>query len=163
MTTTSTSSEATSAGAPVIASVAGPFPVLQVALDFLELDRSLAVAREAVAGGADWLEAGTPLIKSEGLEAVRRLRAAFPQHVIVADLKIMDAGRVEVEAAAKAGADVVVCLAAASDSTIRQCVEAAGRYGARVVCDLLGVADQVARSREVEKLGGDTAALLSHC
>lgn len=36
-------------------------PVLQLALDFVDLKRALKVAREAVAGGMDWLEAGTPL------------------------------------------------------------------------------------------------------
>ena len=58
--------------------------------------RALAVAREAVAGGADWVEAGTPLIKAEGLTAVRALKAEFPDKTIVADMKTMDAGRVEV-------------------------------------------------------------------
>ena len=51
----------------------GP-PILQVALDLVETDRAVQIADEAVAGGADWLEAGTPLIKSEGLQAVRALR-----------------------------------------------------------------------------------------
>ena len=37
-------------------------PIVQVALDFVDLPRALEVAREAVAGGADWIEAGTPLI-----------------------------------------------------------------------------------------------------
>ena len=72
--------------------VDGPFPALQAALDFLELDRALALAGEAVRGGVDWLEVGTPLIKSEGLEAVRRIRAAFPGHVIVADLNLKRLG-----------------------------------------------------------------------
>lgn len=35
------------------------FPVIQAALDFVEIDRSLKLAEEAVNGGADWLEAGT--------------------------------------------------------------------------------------------------------
>ncbi|MCL6107036.1 MAG: bifunctional hexulose-6-phosphate synthase/ribonuclease regulator, partial [Actinobacteria bacterium] len=38
-------------------------PIIQIALDFVDLPRALAVAAEAVQGGADWLEAGTPLIK----------------------------------------------------------------------------------------------------
>ena len=42
-------------------------PVLQVALDFMHLRRALQAAKEAVEGGADWVEAGTPLIKSEGV------------------------------------------------------------------------------------------------
>ena len=40
-------------------------PVLQVALDHMHLKRALLAAKEAVEGGADWLEAGTPLVKSE--------------------------------------------------------------------------------------------------
>ena len=40
-------------------------PVLQVALDFMHKKRALEIAAEAVKGGADWIEAGTPLIKSE--------------------------------------------------------------------------------------------------
>ena len=51
---------------------------LQVALDFVDLSRAMKVAEAAVAGGADLIEAGTPLIKSEGLDVVRKLRAAFP-------------------------------------------------------------------------------------
>ena len=47
---------------------------LQVALDFLNLSRALGVARLAAAAGEVILEAGTPLIKSEGLNAVRALR-----------------------------------------------------------------------------------------
>ena len=62
---------------------------------------------------------GTPLIKSEGLQAVRELHARWPDEVIVADMKTMDAGRAEVEFAAKAGARVVGVLGAASDATIR--------------------------------------------
>ena len=57
----------------------------------LELSRAQKVAREAVAGGVHILEAGTPLIKSEGLDAVRWLRQEFPNHTIVADMKVMDA------------------------------------------------------------------------
>ena len=79
-------------------------PILQVALDFANLSQALRVAEEAVAGGAQWLEAGTPLIKSEGLATVRELKKRFPDHTIVADMKTMDAGRVEVEMAAQAGA-----------------------------------------------------------
>ena len=75
-------------------------PVLQVALDFENLPRALAAAKEAVEGGAEWIEAGTPLLKSEGLDAVRELKKAFPKLRIVADMKVMDTGAFEVEIAA---------------------------------------------------------------
>ena len=127
--------------------------ILQVALDFLDLPRALKVAEEAVAGGADWLEAGTPLIKSEGLEAVRALRKKYPKKVIVADMKIIDTGRIEVEAAAKAGANVVGVLGEASSATIRECIEAARNYGAKIMVDLIECPDVVGRSKEAEALG----------
>ena len=128
---------------------------MQVALDFVDLPRALAVAAEAVAGGCDWVEAGTPLIKAEGLEAVRRLKAAFPDKTIVADMKTMDAGRIEVEYAAKAGAGVVGVLGAASDSTIKECAEAARNYGCKLIVDMIEVPDPVARARTAQELGAD--------
>lgn len=134
-------------------------PLLQVALDFIELDRAMKVAAEAAEGGADWLEAGTPLIKSAGLESVRALRKSFPAHTIVADMKTMDAGRIEVEYAAKAGAHVVYVLAAASDSTIAECVAAGKEYGARIFADLMEVADPIARAKRLQELGVDGISL----
>lgn len=131
-------------------------PVLQVALDFENLSRALQVAKEAVEGGADWVEAGTPLIKSEGLDAVRELKRAFPNHRIVADLKVMDTGAFEVEIAAKAGADLVTVLGAADDDTIADAVRAGEKYGAEIVVDLLNVADPIARSKRSAELGAAT-------
>jgi len=133
----------------------GERPILQVALDFVDLSRALLLAEEAVAGGADWVEAGTPLIKSVGLDAVRRLKERFPEKTIVADLKIMDAGRIEVEYAAKAGAGVVSVLAVASDSTIRECLEAGRQYGAKIVGDLINAPDPVTRAKELAAMGID--------
>ncbi len=143
------------------ATVNGPFPVLQVALDFLDIERAEKLGQEAVAGGADWIECGTPLIKSEGLDAVRRIRSLFPQHVVIADLKTMDAGKVEVESAAKAGASIAVCMAAAADATIRQCVEAGAAYGVKIYCDTLGIANAAERAKQVEALGVDIIGV--HC
>jgi len=136
-------------------------PVLQVALDFINLDRAIKCAEEAVKGGVDWLEAGTPLIKSEGLNAVRELRKRFPKKTIVADMKIMDAGRTEVEIAAKSGANVVCVLGAASDATIKECIEAAHNYGTKIQVDLIAVKDVKKRAKEIEKLGADYIGI--HC
>jgi len=129
--------------------------ILQVALDFVDLKRAIKVAGEAVEGGADWLEAGTPLIKSEGLNAVRTLKKLFPEKTIVADLKTFDAGRAEVEMAAKAGADIVSVMAAAPIETIRDSVLAGRNYGCRIMVDFLGVADVEIRARQLAKTGVD--------
>ena len=134
---------------------------LQVALDFIELSRALAVAEAAVAGGADLIEAGTPLIKSEGLQAVRALRAKFPAVTIIADMKTMDAGKIEAEAAAKAGANVITVCGPASESTIRECVEAGRHYGIEVAVDLMGLEDPLAFAKRAGELG--VAWLDVHC
>src|SRR2546426_1750015 len=130
-------------------------PILQVALDFMHLKRALQVAREAVKGGADWVEAGTPLIKSEGVDVVRALRKEFPGKTIVADLKIMDTGALEVEIAAKAGANVITVMGVTDDATIVEAVKAARRYGAKIMIDLMRVTDKPARAKSLESLGVD--------
>jgi len=130
-------------------------PVLQVALDLLELDRALAIAKESVLGGADWIEAGTPLIKSEGMEAVRALAKQFPDLTIVADMKVADTGAMEVEMAAKAGADIVCLLGDADDAVIADAVRAASVFGVRLMADLINTRNPVARAKELEGLGVD--------
>jgi len=126
---------------------------LQVALDFVDLSRALKAADAAAGAAADILEAGTPLIKSEGLEAVRRLKSRFPGIPIVADMKTMDAGRTEMESASKAGARVVTVLGLASKSTLEECAEAGRNYGLEIAVDLLGVPEPVELAKWCEKAG----------
>jgi 3-hexulose-6-phosphate synthase/6-phospho-3-hexuloisomerase len=128
-------------------------PILQVALDLMQLNRAVAIAHEAVDGGADWVEVGTPLIKSDGAEAVRVIRREFPNMKVIADTKTMDVGGLEVEMMAKAGADIVTILGLADDSTIAEAVSAGRKYGAEVMIDMINVPDCVARAKTAEKLG----------
>jgi 3-hexulose-6-phosphate synthase/6-phospho-3-hexuloisomerase len=129
--------------------------VLQVALDILELKRALQIAQESFNGGADWIEAGTPLIKSEGMQAIRSMRDRFPDSIIVADMKVADTGTLEVEMAAKAGANIVCILADADDSVIAESVRAASLYGIRIMADLINVADPIPRALKLETMGVD--------
>ena len=94
-----------------------------VGTDYLNTAQAEVLAAEVVPAGIPWVEVGTPLIKAAGLDAVRAIRAAYPGVTLVADMKVMDAGRVEVEAAAKAGADVVMRLVAL-DATVTDCIAA---------------------------------------
>ncbi len=125
---------------------------LQLALDLLEIDRAIRIAEEA-AEYIDLIEAGTPLVKSEGMAAVRALRKAFPDHGIVADMKTMDTGAIEVEMAAKSGADIVAILGGADDSTIEDAVRSARKYGVALMADLLSVDDPINRAKKLEELG----------
>jgi 3-hexulose-6-phosphate synthase / 6-phospho-3-hexuloisomerase len=129
--------------------------ILQVALDLLEQKRALQIAQESVDGGVDWIEAGTPLIKSEGIQAVRSLRDHFPRATIVADMKVADTGAIEVEMAAKAGADIVCILAEADDAVVAEAVRAARLYGIRLMADLINAQDPQARAVQLEAMGID--------
>lgn len=130
-------------------------PILQVALDLLELPRAVQIAKEAMAGGADWIEVGTPLIKSEGMKAVTLMREIFPRTTIVADMKVADTGTLEVEMAAKAGASVVCVLADADNAVIQEAMRAARLYGVTLMADLINTADPVVRAKELEGMGID--------
>ncbi len=130
-------------------------PKLQVALDFTDLDTAIRVGEMAIEGGCDILEAGTPLIKSIGIESVRKLRHAFPRTQIVADMKIIDAGRIEARLAAEAGADIITVLGVADDSTIKDVISEAKSHGVSVCGDLITIKDPVKRAIELESLGID--------
>ena len=133
--------------------------ILQVALDMMHLNRALAIGKEAVEGGADWVEAGTPLLKSEGAGAIRALKKAFPDRTIVADMKTMDVGSFEVEIAVKAGADIVTVMGLSDDATISESVLTARKYGAKVMVDLMNVPDMVMRANQSADLGASYVCL----
>jgi 3-hexulose-6-phosphate synthase len=131
------------------------YPIVQLSLDLTSLDEALATAAIGVEAGVDWLEAGTPLLLAEGLRAVEGLRARFPDHAIVADLKTMDGGYLEAEMMAKAGANLVVVMGRAHEATIRRVVDAGRDFGIKVMGDNLAADDRVACAQWMERLGVD--------
>ena len=137
------------------------WPKLQVALDLRDLDDALRIAEAAYRGGAEFLEAGTPLIKSVGMECVRELKKRFPNATVVADLKTLDVGWMETEIAAQAGADIVGISGLSNDNTIKDAVGCARKYGIEIMCDLIEVKNPVKRAKEIEKLGADYICLHS--
>ena len=131
---------------------------LQIALDAGGTDSLLQIGR-AVAPYAGWIEVGTPWIMQEGMAPVRRVREMLPDHVIVADLKIMDAGEHEAGIGFNAGADIVTVLGAASNATISGAIRAARVHGRKVMVDLIRVADTTARMQEVLQMGAHYVGL----
>jgi len=124
----------------------------QMALDSLDFDATVALATK-VAPHVDILEIGTPCIKHNGIELLKTLRAKFPNNKILVDLKTMDAGFYEAEPFYKAGADIVTFLGTADLGTIKGVIDVANKYGKQAQVDLINVADKVARTKEVAKLG----------
>jgi 3-hexulose-6-phosphate synthase len=129
--------------------------VVQISLDLTNIDEALETAELAMRAGVDWLEAGTPLILAEGLHGVRKLREAFPETPIVADLKTMDGGYLEVEMMARAGATHVVVMARAHEETVKCVVEAGKDFGVEVMGDNMISPDMVEGAKWLEVLGCD--------
>ena len=129
------------------------YGIVQVSLDLKTMDDALRMAAIAVEAGADWLEIGTPLAMAEGAHAARRSRAEYPDHPLIADLKIMDGGYGEAQMFAEAGADAVVVMARAHDATVQRVCEAGRDFGFLVMGDDMGAPDRVAEARRLEELG----------
>jgi 3-hexulose-6-phosphate synthase len=132
-----------------------PHAIVQLSLDLTDMNEAIETAAIGVEAGVDWLEAGTPLLLAEGLHAVENLRARFPKHPIVADLKTMDGGYLEAEMMAKAGADFVVVMGRAHEATIRRVIDAGRDFKIRVMGDNLGAENRVECARWLERLGVD--------
>lgn len=125
---------------------------LQVALDLLSTADALKLLQK-VAPYVDVIELGTPLIKQQGLSVVTNVKAAYPDKLVFADMKTMDAGELEAKLAFDAGADIMTVLACAGDSTIAGAVKAGKAAGKAVVADMIGVSDKAARLEELKELG----------
>ncbi|MCS7060820.1 MAG: orotidine 5'-phosphate decarboxylase / HUMPS family protein [Anaerolineae bacterium] len=130
-------------------------PIIQISIDVTDLDEALQLARAAVRAGADWLEAGTPLILAEGMHGVQAFRREFPHMPIVADLKTMDGAGLEAEVMFKAGANMVVVMGQAADASIIEQVKMARHYGGKVMCDVMLCPDKPGRARRAQELGVD--------
>ncbi len=130
-------------------------PYLQIALDVINLPRALQIAEEAIKGGVDWIEAGTPLIKSEGMNAVRALHKKFPNKIIVADMKTADGGSIEIEMAAKSGASIVLMLGGSDNASVTEAIEAAKKYGVMLGVDTIDIPEDkfIERVLELENMG----------
>lgn len=132
-------------------------PVIQVAIDVLDVDRALRVAEAAARAGVDWLEAGTPLITFEGVRAIGALARAFPELPVLADFKMMDGVAKYVRATAEQGGRLATICGVASDASISAAVAAGQECGVRIVCDLYAAPEGPRRAREVVTLGVDSA------
>ncbi len=128
--------------------------ILQVALDFLHTNEALKVAA-VIQDYVDIIEAGTPLIKSDGIRVVETLKIIFQRKQIFADLKIMDAGALEARMAFEAGADMISVCAQASVETISEAVEETRRRNKKVVIDLIGSRNWLLCSKEIKHLSPD--------
>jgi len=135
---------------------------LQLALDFLDRDTAIKIAKETV-DYVDWIEAGTTITWVEGFQFIRDLRKLFPNKKILADLKIITGETYIAKYAFEAGADIVQVQACATDTVIRSAISIARECNKEIIVDVLGyLGDKVKRCIEVDKLGADYIGVLAN-
>ncbi len=113
-------------------------PHLQVALDNLSLESALDSTR-VLAQHVDVIEAGTILCYAAGApHAVRVLRSLYPDKIIVADLKVADAGAVLADMVFGAGATWMTVICSAPLATMQKAHEVAVKKGGEIQIELYG-------------------------
>lgn len=114
-------------------------PYLQVALDLTSEDAVKAIIEKLPVRERLLLEAGTPLIKNCGIEIVEKIRSFREESFIIADLKTLDVGRLEVKMAADATADAVCISGLAPNESVEKSIQEAQRQGIYSIVDFMNV------------------------
>ncbi len=116
-------------------------PYLQVALDLTSEEQVRKIIEGLPVRERLLLEAGTPLIKHCGIEIVEKIRKMREESFIIADLKTLDVGRLEVKMAADATADAVCIAGLGPNESIEKSIQEAQRQGIYSIVDFMNVTD----------------------
>ncbi len=127
-------------------------PYLQIALDNPNLEGVKKIITELPESDRIILEVGTPLLKKYGVNVIRDLRKVSKDMFIVADLKTLDVGKVEVDMAYEETADAVVVAGLATSETIDKFIKEAKRLGIYAVMDLMNVDDPIGKLKSLQRL-----------
>ena len=116
-----------------------------MALDHPDVDHALKVVKALPKSDRIILEIGTPFLKRYGMDSIKQIRQLAPQKFIVADLKTLDVGKLEVDFVFDATADAAVASGLASPSSLDKFLLEANRMGIYGFVDTMEVDDPVAK------------------
>ncbi len=114
-------------------------PYLQVALDIPNWEHMGRVVKDLPSNDHLIIEAGTPLIKRYGVDIVAKIKEIKPDTFVIADLKTLDTGNLEVRMVSDAGADAVVISGLAPLRTMEKAIAEARKTGIYSSLDMLNV------------------------
>ncbi len=126
-------------------------PYLQISLDNPDLERAKKVLAQLPGSDRIIVEVGTPLIKRYGTRAMNDLRQTLRDVFMVADLKTLDVGKVEVDIAYEDTADAVVASGLAPPETLDAFVHEAKRLGIYGMIDMLNVENVVEKLKSLKE------------
>jgi bifunctional enzyme Fae/Hps len=127
-------------------------PYLQIALDIPDFERITKIIQKLPNNDRIILEVGTPLLKKYGVKVVKDLREVAQSKFIIADLKTLDVGKVEVDMAFEETADAVVAAGVASKETLDAFVYEAKKLSIYAIIDMMNVDDPVKKLQGLKEL-----------
>jgi bifunctional enzyme Fae/Hps len=127
-------------------------PYLQISLDAPQLESAKKVISQIPGSDRIIIEVGTPLIKRYGTRVISELRQTAKDVFIIADLKTLDVGKVEVDIAYEDTADAVVAAGLAPPETLDAFVHEAKRLGIYGVVDMLNVEDPMGKLKQLKEI-----------
>ena len=114
-------------------------PYLQITLDTTSLEEAKKVVEQLPKSDSIILEIGTPLIKQYGTKVIDEIRTIAPDTFLIADLKTLNVGKVEVDTAYDNTSDAVVVSGLASTETLDATMQETKRLGIATIIDMLTV------------------------
>ncbi|HII85907.1 TPA: bifunctional 5,6,7,8-tetrahydromethanopterin hydro-lyase/3-hexulose-6-phosphate synthase [Candidatus Bathyarchaeota archaeon] len=126
-------------------------PYLQISLDAPEIEKAKKVLAEIPGSDRIIIEVGTPLIKRYGTRVINELRQTNKDAFMVADMKTLDVGKVEVDIAYEDTADAVVAAGLAPPETLDAFVHEAKRLGIYGVIDMLNVENPIEKLKSLKE------------
>ena len=124
-------------------------PYLQVALDLDNLNAMERIIDELPNRERIIIEAGTPLVKKFGVGVVSKIRKLRPDAFIIADLKTLDVGRVEIKMAADETADAVAISGLGTIESIEKAIHEAQKQGIYSILDMMNVDDFTGKIKQL--------------
>jgi bifunctional enzyme Fae/Hps len=127
-------------------------PYLQIALDIPSLEKAVSIIHELPESDRVILEVGTPLLKKYGVKVIRDLREVAKDVFIIADLKTLDVGKVEVDLAFEETADAVVVAGLAAKETLDGFIYEAKKLGIYAVVDMMNVENPLKKLQSLKSV-----------
>ncbi len=126
-------------------------PYVQVALDVPDWEVQKKVLSALPKSDKLILEAGTPLIKRYGIEIVSKIKEFFPNNIVLADLKTLDVGAIEVNFTHDAGAHAAVVSGLANKLSIDKFLAECDKLGVIGVMDMMELSDPMDKIKSLEQ------------
>jgi bifunctional enzyme Fae/Hps len=127
-------------------------PYLQIALDSPDLEAVKKIISQLPKSDRLLLEVGTPLLKRYGTKVIREIRETAQDVFMIADLKTLDVGQVEVDIAFNETADSAVASGLATKSTLDKFIYESKRLSIYSAIDMMNVVEPLEVLKNLDTL-----------